>query len=255
VRIATNKAVDHFRGRRRDDASAHGAVDVDELPAAPLDAESRIFVARALELLEGDASMRQTLDLALREADGESYAQLAHAEGSSPAALRQRVSRFRRLMTSRWLVAAALALVVGFAASRLQEEAARTIGGDVAPVSAGNVAGEANVHVTQAMQAMSGRWRVTSWVGTGERAPRVLPPDLRVEVDAASATIRISSLAAAHVSSVLGVASRGDESGASDWRIGTPSVTARVQMSATGRTGNVVVTDGPWAGTASIERD
>ena len=111
VRIARNKATDHFRRRRRDVPLESDSIAVETAHTAA-DPDAQVFLAHAVEDLVSDPGTRSTLELSLREADGETYAEIARGSAFSAATLRQRVSRFRRAMAA----AATLLIVLASAA-------------------------------------------------------------------------------------------------------------------------------------------
>lgn len=105
--IAKHKAIDLLRDRRR---TTH------EQPEAHAETLERETVAREqLERLRAWLSAnpehRETTLFAIREDEGESYAEIAREVGLSPATVRKRVSRLRQLL--RALLAAGLLGVAG----------------------------------------------------------------------------------------------------------------------------------------------
>jgi DNA-directed RNA polymerase specialized sigma24 family protein len=162
VTIAKNKAIDFFRKQRAD-----GSCEPGDLPSPAPSFEARDLLCRIVKDACGADASKQAMHLALREGDGESYAELARFEGATQAALRQRVSRFRRSMTAKWLSAAALVLLVagGVAAHRAFAPSTEAIAPDLDRAS------------LEAVEPYRGDWNVVSWSGS-----EAFATDLGVEV-------------------------------------------------------------------------
>jgi hypothetical protein len=139
---------DHFRRRSTETLHDESRAAV---PSAPF--EARDLLRRVFGDAEADATLRRSMHLALREADGESYADLAESETSSEAALRQRVSRFRRAMASRWLGAAVLLVLLGAGVVGHRLSVREPIGPDLDRAT------------LAAIDAYQGAWIVRAWSG------------------------------------------------------------------------------------------
>lgn len=114
--IARHKIADHHRRAGRE------TNDVPERAAPPAPHEENALLAWAVGELPPGADAQKTLDWLLREGEGETLEAIAEEERLPAPVVRQRVSRLRRLLRSRWaqLVAAGLAVLVGWALLRRQ---------------------------------------------------------------------------------------------------------------------------------------
>ncbi|WP_394827894.1 RNA polymerase sigma factor [Pendulispora albinea] len=235
VGIARNKATDHFRRRCREIALDTDALAV---PSHAPSADSMVLLKNAIADANRLPMTRGAMDLALREADGESYAELARGGASSEVALRQRVSRFRRTMAARWLTAAALGilLVGGLAAHVLgtYRLTPRAILPDVDP------------QTRIALRPMEGLWTVVAWTGSE-------PLARSIHVDVRSGSVRVVLPGNELLFAASEIERRPD--GAETWRLTSPSH-GRVEIfvERSGPRATVTLRDGRWAGTATLMR-
>lgn len=155
--IARHKVADFHRRARRDAEP----VDPEQLVAAQEPVEERALLRAVLASAE-TARDRQALEWIVREHQGEELREIARSEGLPAPTVRQRVSRFRRLLRERWAHALAFAIVLGacgaFAESR---ESSYTI-----------VADPRGDAPTRAIGLVQGTWHVANaWDAAGHVVP------------------------------------------------------------------------------------
>jgi DNA-directed RNA polymerase specialized sigma24 family protein len=149
--VVRHKICDHHRQARRQ--TIHLA-EVEELTARPAPLEARELLRAVASDAERDARSRQTFDWTVREAEGHELREMAREAALTPASVRQRVSRLRRLLRSRWLrdvllvTAAAFALALSVGQLHLSPRA---------PVI---VAEPAGGPVEEIRAALRGPWRI-----------------------------------------------------------------------------------------------
>jgi DNA-directed RNA polymerase specialized sigma24 family protein len=108
--IARHKVADYHRRGHREVPSSP---DLDEPRAGAVPPyEARDLLERIRSDAARDPETARALDWVLREHAGEELCGIARAERVQPAAMRQRVSRFRRALRSRWLKLGAVGVVV-----------------------------------------------------------------------------------------------------------------------------------------------
>jgi DNA-directed RNA polymerase specialized sigma24 family protein len=121
--IARHKIADYYRLRAREGAPDQADPDV---PAESAAHSARDLLRWAERQLPQGPQAQRTLDLMLREGDGEKLEWIAEEENVEAPALRQRVARMRRFLRERWAqqlaaVAAVLLIVLaGFLLWRRQ---------------------------------------------------------------------------------------------------------------------------------------
>ncbi|MFO0677499.1 MAG: RNA polymerase sigma factor [Polyangiaceae bacterium] len=126
--IVKNKLKDHHRRSRREVAS--GDEDFEAGSGAADDAPTNASLLRWAEgELPPGSDGKRTFEWMLREGDGEKLETIANDAKVPPARVRQRVSRLRRHLKTRWLLELAVAvLAVGvlvFVILRMRKERAR----------------------------------------------------------------------------------------------------------------------------------
>jgi DNA-directed RNA polymerase specialized sigma24 family protein len=107
VGIARHKVADYHRAQRR---VAPAPADV---PTDPPPHETRDMLEKILGEARRDARAAQTMAWMVREAEGESLADLAREAALPSTQVRKRVSRMRRLLRDRWIFALITVLAVG----------------------------------------------------------------------------------------------------------------------------------------------
>lgn len=122
--IARQKVADHYRRKDRERRCIAVLSSAPE-PLAPASPEPpSAGLTRWVErTLPSSAANRETLDWMVREADGETLAEIAEADGVPPTMVRQRVSRLRRWLKARWtkeVVALALLALVAVSLPAVQ---------------------------------------------------------------------------------------------------------------------------------------
>jgi len=106
--IARHKVADFHRRTRRHDSS-----DVDQLEVDPAPVEARQLLASIVASVSSSVRERETLEWLVREHDGEQLRTIAEDAGLPAPAVRQRVSRLRRVLRAQWSHALALLVVAG----------------------------------------------------------------------------------------------------------------------------------------------
>ncbi len=106
--ITRHKVADFHRRTRRYDSS-----DVDQLEVDPPPVEARQLLASIVASVSSSVRERETLEWLVREHDGEQLRTIAEDAGLPAPAVRQRVSRLRRVLRAQWSHALALLLVAG----------------------------------------------------------------------------------------------------------------------------------------------
>lgn len=146
--IARHKAADHHRRAFRSPVMLAEAAD----PVAPSlgnEVEARALLGRIAESVANDHREQETLDWIVREHEGEPLGEIARTEKVEAPAVRQRVSRLRRMLRARYAGVLVLLLGLGglgYEASRARPEAILV---DPAVDPAGHALGTAQ-----------GKWRV-----------------------------------------------------------------------------------------------
>ncbi len=229
VGIARHKVADHFRGHRDESLCDEAHIT----PSPPL--EARDLLRRVLADAEVNACVRQAMNLALREADGESYADLARSEAASEAALRQRVSRFRRAMASRWLGAAGLVFLLAMTPMLPRLPEYETIGPDLDGAT------------LAAVDVCQGAWTVTSWTGAE-------PLVIGSRVNVGRGHVHLSALSGSVAFAIASVKPLGD--GTEEWTLSSGAAGKIVTIvKRTGARATLTLTGGRFAGVATLERD
>lgn len=123
--IARQKVADMHRRRGRE---RRRTLPEAERETPPPSNDVRQWLERILPGLPG---AERTFAWILREAEGETLAEIAAADGVSPAMVRQRVSRLRRWLRERWMkevsvVALLVVVAAALGAARVAEPVART---------------------------------------------------------------------------------------------------------------------------------
>ncbi len=233
VGIAKNKATDHFRRMCREVAT-----DLDACSGPVPSTDAMVLLKSALAEVEQHPSMRDALDLALREADGESYAELAHGRASTEVALRQRVSRFRRNMAARWLVAAAFVTILAIGGATWMHRR-----------EAGAILPDVDVATRIALHPMEGHWVLTSWTGSEVHVPRTGG----VEIDVRAGTVRLVAAGVDHLFAASNIETMAE--GTERWHLASPSAgSVTVLVKRAGTTATVTVEQPRWSGTATLVR-
>ena len=86
--------------------------DEAEIPSPPAAFEEREILGHVLRRVREDEASVQTLDWAMREVAGEQLKDIAKETGLSACALRQRVSRWCRMLRAEWLLGPTLLVLV-----------------------------------------------------------------------------------------------------------------------------------------------
>jgi DNA-directed RNA polymerase specialized sigma24 family protein len=191
VGVARHKTADLYRERARSGEAEGADVEAIAAPAPPLEARAVMHAMTAAVSREPRGA--QTLEWVVREAQGERLDEMAREANLAPAAVRQRVSRLRRLLRKRWLrelllLAAAVAAVVCVRPSILEHGAA--------PIVAEPTSAEDAI-----VAALQGTWRVEAVQSADPRAESLMSvrfdgQKLRAATPygAASGTVRVEPL-------------------------------------------------------------
>jgi len=245
--IARHKIADFRRRSGRFVADEHVCELAPPEPPAPF--EARQILSEVLAE-SGTARDRETLEWIVREHAGEALNAIAAEEGLPSPAVRQRVSRLRRALRSRFAILLAAAFVallgLGVAGATRLSEVPSEVGADITsePRSA------------EIGAAMSGTWGIVSY-----SPPEGVPSRIRSWLDreAATATVRIGGgqvvvygKAGTLVRSIGAVESNahGTKAELLDARGHATQVVARP----VGKTLVVTLTDGPLRGTVTLGR-
>jgi DNA-directed RNA polymerase specialized sigma24 family protein len=110
--IARHKVADFHRRARRTDQPAAQAED-HELSVEPAPLEARAILSSIATSVATSDREQQTLEWLVREHAGEQLQTIAAAEGLPAPAVRQRVSRLRRVLRAQWAHALLIVLVAG----------------------------------------------------------------------------------------------------------------------------------------------
>jgi RNA polymerase sigma factor (sigma-70 family) len=105
--VAKNKIADYYRKRRREQPTEAVDVAAEETPYSERD-----LLRWAENQLPPGSDSPKTLEWMLREGEGEKLESIAESEQVPAPRVRQRVSRMRRFLKGRWLLAAAIVGVV-----------------------------------------------------------------------------------------------------------------------------------------------
>lgn len=143
VGIARHKVADYHRRARR------WTEEGPEPAAAPAPFEEREILGQVLEGAASAERDRETLGWLVREHEGERLADIAKEEGLAPTAVRQRASRMRRALRSRWTGALLVLLAVG----ALGAGAAGT-----GPREA--IVAEPTAELARVLSGVQGEWRI-----------------------------------------------------------------------------------------------
>ena len=166
--IARHKVADFHRRLRRNDVN-----EVDDLVVDPPPVEARALLARIVSSI-ASVRERETLEWLVREHDGEQLRTIAEETGIPAPAVRQRVSRLRRVLRAQWAHALALLVVAGSCAALAE----RHHPGDAIVADPGDP-------VARAAGVAQGQWHV-------ERVEHVASPEsAREALEAKVVDIRI----------------------------------------------------------------
>ncbi len=110
--IARHKVADFHRRARRAEPTVADVETIEQLATKPC-FEARTLLARIARSVASSSRERETLGWLLREYAGEQLRVIAAEAGLPAPAVRQRVSRLRRMLRSQWSHALLLILVVG----------------------------------------------------------------------------------------------------------------------------------------------
>jgi DNA-directed RNA polymerase specialized sigma24 family protein len=186
--IARHKVADFHRSARRRMEAPESCHDEDPSPGAaaragsagptvpPAPLEARALLSRIASSLATSDREQQTLEWLVREHGGEQLLAIARDEGLPAPAVRQRVSRLRRVLRAQW--AHALVLLLVFGASVVAVERAHRDGSAIVADPAGDVVATTTV-------VANGHWRV-------ERIVRVDEGDSVIPLDANLIDIHVS---------------------------------------------------------------
>ncbi|WP_394839434.1 sigma-70 family RNA polymerase sigma factor [Pendulispora rubella] len=228
VGIARHKATDHIRRICRE-----AALEADDVSAPAPPTDVIILLKNAIADAAQQPAMRSTMELALREADGESYAELARSGAATEVALRQRVSRFRRSMAVRWLAAAAVVGLLAMHAAWSCRHRPRAILPDV------------DVATQIALRPVEGTWELVAWSGAESIHA--------VDVEVRAGTVRVLTPAAEYLFAASAIEPQGEAS--TLWHLWSPSSgNATILVEEHGDTATVTIRDGRWAGTGKLVR-
>lgn len=254
--IARHKVADFHRHARRTatrtaDLSAADAADAAPPPALTVDPapiEARALLARIASSVAESASRREqeTLEWLVREHAGEQLQTIAEESGVPAPAVRQRVSRLRRVLRAQWAHALVL-LAVGGSCAVLTERAHR----DHASAIVADPTGDP---IARAATLMQGRWRIESIVArdAGDTAAAALEAKV---VDIRISGRRVELVGPVHTTSrAIGAATRRPDGSLSiellDDGGNVQHLTARVD----GERMLLTVHDGRLRGTARLVR-
>jgi hypothetical protein len=148
--IAKHKVADFHRSRK-----FRSSEPLPELSQAPAPFEARSAPRWVLHQVCGQEN-KATLLWAIREDAREGLDEIAKEAAFAPAAVRQRVSRFRRNMRTRYLALAAAAALLALGGSLLQYHAKRQSN---LPAIIADSSSQLNL---QSFDALQGNWRVVS---------------------------------------------------------------------------------------------
>lgn len=101
VGIARHKIADYHRGAARTNARSEGEAPLASCAASPVAFEEREVLHRLLGAIESRRDA-ETMEWLVREHGGERLADIASEQGLPAPMVRQRVSRLRRALRSRW---------------------------------------------------------------------------------------------------------------------------------------------------------
>ncbi|HSO34062.1 MAG TPA: sigma factor [Labilithrix sp.] len=235
--IARHKVADFHRRTRRHDSS-----EVDELGVDPPPVEARALLARIVSSVASSVRERETLEWLVREHDGEQLRTIAEDAGLPAPAVRQRVSRLRRVLRAQWSHALALLLVAG-ACGVLAERARRE--------SSAIVADPTGDPVARAAVVAQGQWRVAEVTAETSHAAALEAKvvDIRIQ----GRRVSVTGPALAVTRSITDATTRADGSLAIELRDETGAVqhaTAKVD----GDRMQLTLHDGRLRGTATLVR-
>lgn len=118
VGIARHKIADYHRRAARVNARSEGEAPLDTCATAPVAFEEREVLERLLDAIETRRDA-ETMEWLVREHGGERLADIASENGLPAPVVRQRVSRLRRALRSRWAGAVGVLLLFLGAAAAL----------------------------------------------------------------------------------------------------------------------------------------
>jgi DNA-directed RNA polymerase specialized sigma24 family protein len=192
--IARHKVADFHRRTRHDHVS-----EIEELPADPPPVEARALLARIVSSVAPSVRERETFEWLVREHDGEQLRTIAADAGLPAPAVRQRVSRLRRVLRAQWAHALALLVIVGAAAALAEHRETSAI----APDPAGDA-------VARAALPVQGRWHVERSSATFETSVDIRVLGRRVEIVGPVRTTRTITSATPNADGSLAIELRDD---------------------------------------------
>ena len=162
VGIARHKVADFHRGARRRGTPANDDGER-EVEASPAPIEAHLLLSRiAASVAEAPPREQETLDWLLREHEGEQLQTIAEESGVPAPAVRQRVSRLRRVLRAQWAVGVLLLLGAGGIVAERMHSPSSSITAD-----------PAGDPVASAALVMQGRWHVESLTPASDASPAV----------------------------------------------------------------------------------
>lgn len=241
--IARHKVADFHRRARRSPAQPELQ---DELSVAPAPLEARALLSRIASSLAGASSSREqeTLEWLVREHAGEQLQTIAAETGLPAPAVRQRVSRLRRVLRAQWAHALALLAVAG-SCGALAERAHRERSAIVADPTGDPVA--------RAATLAQGRWSIET-ISARDEADGATVAAQKV-VDIRIAGRRVELVGPVHTAiRTIGAASRRSDGTLSIDLLDDNGVVQHVTAEIEGDHMRLTVHDGRFRGTARLLR-
>ncbi|MDB4936281.1 MAG: hypothetical protein JWP87_3253 [Labilithrix sp.] len=245
--IARHKVADFHRRSRR---AEHAAVDTDdaEISVDPAPIEARALLSSIASSVATSGREQQTLEWLVREHAGEQLQTIAEDEGLPAPAVRQRVSRLRRVLRAQWAHALVALLVAGSCAALANHARQERSNASI-------VADPTGDPVARNVLLANGTWRVEH-VTPIDSAPDDAAAALEAKVvDIRITGRRVELVTPAHtVTRTISAATRRDDGTLSIELHGDSRapqhLTARIQDSRM----HVTILDGPMRGSADLVR-
>lgn len=246
--VARHKVADYHRASRR-----FGPDEPNEPAQPPAPFEARSLLRWVMRQLGTRASDAETFSWLVRESSGERLDAMAREAGLPAEVVRQRVSRLRRLLRSRWLTELALAgAIVLCAAGALHSFSHGSANPAIVPdyPAAGGATGSA-------LDTLQGNWKVESMTAARDldparRALTAVSPAW-IDVTVQGNVLRVS--APGHASTRTLTVDSVDGNAVVVTLSGGPAGPERARIDLTGRDSFVVTAeDGAWRGSGVLRR-